>query len=63
VNYELRWDAQLVLDRRQVPALTLGRASRLGWTTWLGRRRADADADDLCLDAEAFVPSAGAMAR
>lgn len=60
---ELQWDVQLVLDRRQVPALTLGTAGRLGWTTWLGTRRSGADADDLCLDAEAFVPRLGAVAR
>lgn len=63
LTFELQWDVQLVLDRRQVPALTLGRAVRLGWTTWLGRRREAADADDLCLDAEAFVPPAGAAVR
>jgi hypothetical protein len=32
----------------------------LGWTTWLGERRAATDADELCFDAEAFAGRAGA---
>lgn len=55
LNFELDWDVRLLLDRRQVPPLVLGRAGRLGWTTWVGRRASDSDADDLCLNAEAFV--------
>ena len=43
------------LRRAEVPPLTLDGGSRLGWTTWLGRRRAATDADDLCVDAERFV--------
>ena len=39
----------------EVPALKLGVAGQLGWTTWLGTRASDADADDLCLDGEMFV--------
>jgi type VI secretion system protein ImpH len=58
VNFELAWDVRLVLDRREVPALVLGRGARLGWTTWVGRRPADSDADDLCLNAEAFAGAA-----
>jgi predicted component of type VI protein secretion system len=42
--------------------VALGRAGRLGWTTWLGRRRAETDADDLCLDAEAFDERMGERA-
>jgi type VI secretion system protein ImpH len=53
--FELQWDVRLVLKKHEVPPVKLGRAGRLGWTTWLGRRRAATDADDLCLDAEAFV--------
>jgi type VI secretion system protein ImpH len=55
LNFELDWDVRLLLDKRQVPPLTLGTAGRLGWTTWLGRRPGDSDADDLCLNAEEFV--------
>jgi type VI secretion system protein ImpH len=53
--YELDWDVRLRLKREEVPPLKLGGRARLGWTSWLGRRRAPTDADDLCLDAEAFV--------
>jgi type VI secretion system protein ImpH len=60
--FELQWDVRLLLDKKEVPPVKLGRAGRLGWTTWLGRRRADTDADDLCLDAEAFVERIGERA-
>ena len=60
--FELAWDVRLVLERGQVPALTLGRSGRLGWTTWLGHRRSETDAGDLCLDAEAFVDRTGVAA-
>jgi len=63
LNFELQWDVQPVLARGQVPPLRLGKPLRLGWTTWLGYRRSQTDADDLCLNAEAFVPSAGALAQ
>ena len=53
--FELDWDVRLVLKQHEVPPLRLGGGPRLGWTTWLGRWRRDAPADDLCLDAEAFV--------
>ncbi len=55
---ELDWDVRLGLDARQVPSVSLGKAGRLGWTTWLGRRRGEHTADDLCLDAEAFQTAA-----
>jgi len=51
---ELDWDLRLVLDRRGVPPLVLGTGARLGWTSWLGRRAPLADADDLCLNADAL---------
>jgi type VI secretion system protein ImpH len=60
--FELAWDVRLLLRENEVPPLALGRAGRLGWTTWLGQRPAGSDADDLCLDAEAFVPRAGVRA-
>ncbi len=63
LNFELEWDVQPVLARRQVPPLKLGAAVRLGWTTWLGRRESPTDAADLCLNAEAFLANAGAVAR
>jgi type VI secretion system protein ImpH len=58
---ELDWDVRLVLKQNEVPASRLGHTQRLGWTTWLGKRRSPTPADDLCLDAEAFV-AAGARA-
>ena len=59
LSFELDWDVRLLLRKREVPPLKLGSGGRLGWTTWLGERRTDADADELCLDAEAFVDRAG----
>lgn len=59
---ELDWDVGLQLNRHEVPPLTLGGGGRLGWTTWLGTRRAETDATDLCLDAEAFVHRPGVPA-
>jgi type VI secretion system protein ImpH len=53
--FELDWDVRLILKKKEVPPLGLAGGQRLGWTTWLGHRPADADAGDLCLDAEAFV--------
>lgn len=52
-GHEYRWDACLVLKRADVPVLALGCAGRLGWTTWLGMRATERDADDLVLDIEA----------
>jgi type VI secretion system protein ImpH len=60
--FELDWDVQLRLKKEEVPRLELGRRARLGWTTWRGRRRSPADAEDLCLNAEAFVDPAGVAA-
>jgi type VI secretion system protein ImpH len=53
--FELDWDVRLLLKEHEVPRLTLGGGQRLGWTTWLGRRQRATHADELCLDAEAFV--------
>jgi type VI secretion system protein ImpH len=60
--FELAWDVRLRLRENEVPFMELGRAGRLGWTSWLGRRTAGSDASDLCLDAEAFVTRAGVRA-
>jgi type VI secretion system protein ImpH len=53
--FELDWDLQLVLRKDEVPSTRIGMGQRLGWTTWLGTRSAAADADDLCLAAEAYA--------
>lgn len=49
------WDCQLVLQAAEIPTLRLNASGQLGWTTWLGERRRDNDADDLRLDPEAPV--------
>ena len=41
-----------MLARDEVPGIRLGREGQLGWTTWLGARRAATDADDLILAPE-----------
>ena len=57
--FELDWDVRLLLKKKEVPALMLGRGQRLGWTTWLGRRRSPHDAGDLCLNAEVLAGTYG----
>lgn len=59
LSFELDWDVRLLLDKRQVPPMALGKGGRLGWTMWLGRRVVDRDPEDLCLNAEMFVRRAG----
>jgi type VI secretion system protein ImpH len=43
------WDAQLVLEAGEVPDTCLGRAGRLGWTTWIKTEPFARDAEDLIL--------------
>jgi type VI secretion system protein ImpH len=43
------WDVQLILAKDEVPATQMGRAGKLGWTTWLKTKPFDHDADDLVL--------------
>ncbi|HEV2211506.1 MAG TPA: type VI secretion system baseplate subunit TssG [Verrucomicrobiae bacterium] len=43
------WDVQLVLSQNEVPVIQIGRAGRLGWTTWLKSLPFTHDADDLIL--------------
>lgn len=52
---ELAWDVNLTLKRDEVPSTRLGETGRLGWTTWIGTRREETDADELILDATAYV--------
>ena len=49
VGDELGWEAQLVLDRHEVPAVCLGRHGRLGWSCWLNARQLQKNPDDLVL--------------
>ncbi|HJN44510.1 MAG: type VI secretion system baseplate subunit TssG [Acidobacteria bacterium] len=62
LSFELDWDVQLLLEAAEVPPLRLGAGPRLGWTSWLGSRREDNYASELCLDAEAFVDRVGVPA-
>jgi type VI secretion system protein ImpH len=59
LSFELDWDVRLILRKEEVPRLTLDRTQRLGWTTWLGTRRASTDAGDLCLHAETVIGRIG----
>ena len=49
VGYELSCEMHLVLKKEEVPAVKLGAAGALGWTSWLGPRHVDAPAGDLVL--------------
>jgi type VI secretion system protein ImpH len=49
---EWSWDINPVLKREEVPKLCLDGKSRLGWTTWLGERTVNTDAEDLVFHAE-----------
>lgn len=48
---ELEWDAELMLEKAQVPPTRLGNARgnapRLGWVSWLGERPRQRDAADV----------------
>lgn len=48
---ELEWDAELMLEKAQVPPTRLGsargNAPRLGWVSWLGERPRQRDAADV----------------
>ncbi|MGZ5000892.1 MAG: type VI secretion system baseplate subunit TssG [Methylomonas sp.] len=62
IGDELVWDANLILDKSQVPAelalgtpkqahsSCMGGSAQLGWSMWLGPRPSDTDADDLMLN-------------
>jgi type VI secretion system protein ImpH len=49
VGHELSCEMHLLLKRAEVPTVDIGKAGRLGWTSWLGKRPQAADADDLVL--------------
>jgi len=60
--FELDWDVRLLLQRNEVPSVMLGGRQRLGWTSWLGDRPRETPADDLLLDAEAFIANGARVA-
>ncbi|MGR9106243.1 MAG: type VI secretion system baseplate subunit TssG [Gammaproteobacteria bacterium] len=47
---EIAWDLNLILLKDEVPPLVVDGSCQLGWTTWLGERRDESDADDLLLN-------------
>ena len=55
VGDELAWDVRLILKRKEVPTTCLDGSSRLGWTTWLGQRPGQNNADDLVFNATGYV--------
>lgn len=55
VGDELNWEANLILERGEVPPLRLGGVSKLGWTTWLTTRKTAGNVDDLLLNPAAFL--------
>ncbi len=40
---EWTWQVRLLLRDAEVPGIRVGKNGRLGWSTWLGKRREDAD--------------------
>lgn len=58
---ELHWDAQLVLQKEDVPptrlGATRGNAPRLGWVSWLGAQARQRDAADVRIDGDARLSS------
>ncbi len=67
-GFALAWDCKLILNKNEAPPLVLGFSGRLGWTTWLGARIQDRDAEDLVLrpptrpghvDTRELYPAAG----
>ncbi|MGW8369597.1 MAG: type VI secretion system baseplate subunit TssG, partial [Gammaproteobacteria bacterium] len=50
----LDWDLRLVVLKEEVPSVVLGTQGQLGWTSWLGNRTADTDADDVLIKPEAY---------
>lgn len=62
---ELYWDAELILQKEEVPPTRLGahagNAPRLGWVSWLGTRRRTRDAADVRIDGDAPLPVRAAL--
>jgi type VI secretion system protein ImpH len=52
VGYEYQWDLRLVLKKEVKPLLSLGGATKLGWTTWMGVHNVEHDADELLLEGQ-----------
>jgi type VI secretion system protein ImpH len=50
IGDELVYDANLILKNQEVPRARLDGNTSLGWTSWMGERKTDKDADDLRLN-------------
>lgn len=61
VGHEYAWDLRLGLIATEVPIMSLGASGRLGWSSWVGRRKRGQSAEDLVLNAEAACARAEAM--
>jgi len=49
IGDEFSWELNLVLRREEIPRSCLGKLGQLGWTTWLGSKKFEKDADNLVL--------------
>jgi len=52
LGYEMNWDIRLILKKKQRPCTVLGNYGQLGLTSWIGKKSAVQDADDLLISAE-----------
>jgi type VI secretion system protein ImpH len=63
---ELEWDAELVLEKAEVPITRLGQtkgnAPRLGWVSWLGQDARSRDAADVRIGNSSMTARAAAGA-
>lgn len=61
-GFEYDWDLRLLLRADSVPRLALGGVQRLGYSSWLGRRRSGLAAGDLVLAAPPCISPTGPAA-
>lgn len=59
---EYDWDLRLLLRADSVPRLALGGSQRLGYSSWLGRRRSGLAAGDLVLAVPSYIGPSGPAA-
>jgi type VI secretion system protein ImpH len=50
VGLTLDWDVRLILKKEEMPALRLGGATRVGWSTWLASAPARRDPDHMLIN-------------
>lgn len=54
VGFEFKWDLNLVLEKKEVPAVQLGKYGCLGWNSWLSANNRHHDAKDMYIDMEKY---------